>query len=170
MSIFPDISKQNPILDTSDSLFRHLLATELAIYDRKTDPISIDLIDIFWKALSNQKKRVKSNESKCDTHGGVNETELSIITNIRDTFTPRAIKLDTYFRDRLSNRDFPLLLYKIKNMGVLDWDMVPQGFHFILGICSELLGIIEYQLFEVVTETMVSLVESSNTVLINNPV
>ena len=170
MSIFPEVCKQAPILDTSDSLFRHLLATELAIYDRKTDPISIDIIDIFWKALKNQRKRVGVKESICATHGSIERTQLSIIRDMRNNFTPRAIKLDAYFKENLSKRDFAILIYKIRNMASFDSDLIPEGFHFILEVSSEMLGLLEYQLFEIVTETMMSLVESSNSVLINNPV
>ena len=170
MSIFPEVCRQSPVLDTSDSLFRHLLATELAIYDRKTDPISIDMIDIFWKAFNNQMKRANNSESTCATHGEIGETHLSMIRDMRHNFTPRAVKIDAYFRDNLSEKDFPLLLYKTRNMASVDSDTIPAGFHFILEVCGEMLGLLEHQLFEMVTETLVSLVESSNTVLLHNPV
>ncbi|KAI6654177.1 hypothetical protein LOD99_3022 [Oopsacas minuta] len=173
VSIFPQLSKQTPVLSTSENMLKHYLATELATYSIKSkrEAISIDLIDIYWKAVDNHKKRAKTTSSAvCATHGDIDGTVLSIIKDVQDNFTPRGVKIDKYFKDKLSNQEFTILIYKIKNLSVLDWDMVPDSFSFILDVCSEMMGVLNYQLFEIVAETMASIIEATNTVLVNNPV
>ena len=158
------------MLEANDSLFRHLLTAELASLDKKHDPLTIDLIDQFWKGLENYRKKSKNSvKDSCLTHGDIDDTFMSTVRDLRDGFTPRAVKMHAYFKD-LDIKDFSILQFKNRNMTSLDCDMIPQSFDFVLDICSELMGVMSYQLFDIVSHAMVAILESSNAVLFKNPV
>ena len=162
---FPVSSNQSATLARSDSLLRHQTANEMVTLKTRKDPISLDMIEMFWNAVEGHKKRSKHEVTECGTHGEIAATQESILRDIKYTFTPRAVKLDKHFKT-----EFPILFYKTKNVSVLDRDLVPDSFTFLLEVCSEVLGIGTNQLFQMVAELMTNIIESTNSVLINNPV
>ena len=163
--LFPELSKQSATLAISDSLLRHQTANEMATLKSRKDPISLDMIEMFWNAIESHKKRCKHGVAECGTHEEIDATQESILRDIKYNFTPRALKLDKQFKT-----EFPILFYKSKNLAVLDRDLVPDSFKFLLEVCCEVLGTGTNQLFQIVTEFMTNIIESTNSVLINNPV
>ena len=162
---FPQLSKQYGTMTGTDSLLRHQAANEMAALKTRKDPITLDMIEMFWNAIQTHKKRCKHEVADCGTHGEIDATQESILSAIKDNFTPRAVKMDTYFKT-----EFPILFYKIRNLTSLERELGPDSFTFLLEVCCEVLGIGTNQLFQIVAEQMANIIESTNTVLINNPV